>query len=93
MDDEASRAAQAKAGSPFLNTKQAAHYLGLSVWSLQRMRRRGGGPLFRRHAGMVRYHVADLIAWSEANRRSRIGEAAALEVKVAPPRPGGSRHD
>lgn len=62
--DEFARAAQAKKGSPFLSTEQAAFYLGLSARKLQSMRSAGGGPDFRRHSRYVRYHIDDLDAWS-----------------------------
>ena len=38
MDDRSARAAAARTGSPYLNTAQAAHYLGLSQRTLERMR-------------------------------------------------------
>src|SRR5207302_1419081 len=40
-------------GSPFLNTAQAAHYLGLSRKTLEKLRVVGGGPRFRRHRAHV----------------------------------------
>lgn len=64
MDDEIERAERAKRGSPYLNTAQAAHFLGISERSMQRMRARGEGPTPRRHARMVQYHIDDLQAWS-----------------------------
>lgn len=65
MDEDAiARAARAKKGSPYLNTEQAAFYLGLSARRLQAFRRAGSGPRFRRHSRYVRYHVDDLDAWS-----------------------------
>ena len=65
MDDDAIlRAAKAKKGSPFLNTEQAAFYLGLSPRRLQELRSAGEGPRFRRHSRYVRYHIDDLDAWS-----------------------------
>lgn len=64
-DDAIMRAANAKRGSPFLTTDQAARYVGLSRRALEKMRRRGGGPRFRRHGRYIRYHIADLDAWSE----------------------------
>ena len=67
MDDEIDRAADARKGSPFLTTAQAARYVGLTADTLQKMRRKGRGPRFRRHGRYVRYHIADLGAWSEAN--------------------------
>lgn len=64
MDDNIDRAERAKRGSPYLNTGQAAHFLGLSVRTMQRMRARGIGPTPRRHTQMVQYHIDDLEAWS-----------------------------
>lgn len=64
MDDDISRAAKAKKGSPFLSTEQAAFYLGLSPRKLQAMRAEQSGPRFRRHARYVRYHIDDLDSWS-----------------------------
>lgn len=72
MDDDAVRAANAKKGSPFLNTAQAAHYVGLSPRTFERMRRTGRGPRFRKHGRYVRYHIADLDAWSEGRAHSKI---------------------
>ena len=63
-DDHNDRALRAKRGSPFLNTEQAAAYLKITSLSLKRMRRSGKGPVFRRHARFVQYHVDDLDAWS-----------------------------
>jgi len=74
MEDDITRAADAKKGSPFLNTAQAAHYVGLSGRSLEKMRRQGRGPRFRKHGRYVRYHIADLDAWSEANGKSSTAE-------------------
>lgn len=69
MDDDVARAARAKKGSPFLNTEQAAFYLGLSARKLQQMRRGETGPAFRRHSRYVRYHIDDLDAWSRGESR------------------------
>lgn len=67
MEDDVTRAARAKRGSPFLSTEQAAFYLGLSPRKLQSMRVDGKGPSFRRHGRYVRYHIDDLDAWSEGS--------------------------
>lgn len=69
MDDEIIRAAKAKKGSPFLNTAQAAFYVGLSRRTLEKMRLTGAGPRFRKHGRYVRYHIDDLDAWSLGERR------------------------
>lgn len=63
-DDSIERAKEAKRGSPFLSPKQAAHYLGVSLRTLQVHRTRGTGPRFRRHCQRVRYHIDDLDSWS-----------------------------
>ena len=73
MEDEIARAAQAKKGSPFLSTNQAAFYLGVGPRKLQAMRRDTGGPPFRRHGHYVRYHIDDLDAWSNASAALRQG--------------------
>ena len=48
MDDENTRAANARKGSPFLSTAQAAFYVGLSRRTLEKMRTVGGGPKYRK---------------------------------------------
>ena len=65
------RAATARKGSPFLNTAQAAHYLGISVRTLEEMRQRGEGPEPRRHGRMLRYHIADIDAWSLSGKERK----------------------
>lgn len=75
MDDDIHHAADAKKGSPFLTTDQAAHYLGLSRQALEKMRRQGRGPRYRKHGRYVRYHIADLDGWSEQNSRNRTRDA------------------
>ncbi|MCT7378242.1 helix-turn-helix transcriptional regulator [Chelativorans salis] len=65
MDDENERAARAKKGSPFLNTAQAAFYVGLSQRTLDKMRATGGGPKYRKHGRYVRYHIDELDDWSK----------------------------
>ena len=70
MDDEFTRADLARKGSPFLNTAQAAHYLGISARTLEDMRISDEGPVWRRHGlRHVRYHIDDLDAWSRTRRQ------------------------
>ncbi len=52
------------AGRPYLNTAQAAYYLGIGWRKLMRLRVAGEGPRFRRHGRLIVYHPADLDAWS-----------------------------
>ncbi|WFP65640.1 MULTISPECIES: helix-turn-helix domain-containing protein [unclassified Mesorhizobium] len=68
MDDENERAARAKKGSPFLNTAQAAFYIGLSQRTLEKMRIKGYGPKFRKHGRFVRYHIDELNEWSKGRQ-------------------------
>jgi len=75
MDDEIIRAANAKKGSPFLNTDQAAHYVGLSRRTLEKMRTAGGGPRFRKHGRYVRYHIADLDDWSMGSGKASTSDS------------------
>lgn len=77
MDNENARALKARQGSPFLTTREAAHYLCLSFRTLEKMRLTGDGPRFRKHGRYVRYHINDLDIWSEGRRRnstSDVGE-------------------
>lgn len=54
----------------FLNTKEAADFLGLKPNTLEKMRVYGGGPEYRKHGRYVRYHIDDLNAWSDLRKRS-----------------------
>ncbi len=69
MDDDIERAERAKRGSPYLNTAQAAHYLGVSVRHLQMLRARGEGPIPRHHSAMTQYHIDDLQSWSQSRAK------------------------
>jgi excisionase family DNA binding protein len=64
------RADQARKQSPFLTSEQAATYVGLSRRTLEKMRTTGDGPVYRKHGRYVRYHIADLDAWSTARSQS-----------------------
>lgn len=49
----------------FLNSNEAAHFLGLSYWTLAKHRSAGIGPRFARpNGGRVLYHRADLEKWA-----------------------------
>ena len=51
--------------SPFLRATEAAEYLGLTRSTLEHYRWAGGGPNYRKHGGLVFYHIDDLNEWSE----------------------------
>jgi len=72
-DDMNARADRARHGNPFLNTAQAAFYVGIHYRTLERMRRQGLGPRFRRHGRFVRYHIDELDDWSRTNGQPRGG--------------------
>lgn len=59
-----------------LNTRQAAARCGLSPRTLEKRRVVGGGPLFVRLGGAVRYRLEDLEAWIAANRRRSTSDQA-----------------
>ncbi|MEE4303594.1 MAG: helix-turn-helix domain-containing protein [Wenzhouxiangella sp.] len=65
-----------KAGTQFLDTIDAAHYLGLQKSTLEAWRCRGGGPQFVKLGRAVRYRQADLDAWIESRVRHNTVEAA-----------------
>ncbi len=58
----------------FLNSKQAADYLGLKPNTLAKMRVYGNGPKYRKHGFRVLYSLDDLNVWSDASRRSSTSE-------------------
>jgi predicted site-specific integrase-resolvase len=56
--------------SPFISTWDAAIYLNVSPTRLQKWRRDGCGPVYRKFGGKIRYHVDELRAWADAQRRT-----------------------
>ena len=54
---------------PFLSTKEAAAWFGLTPNTLEKMRVNGNGPIYRKHGRYVRHHINDLASWSNANKR------------------------
>ena len=53
----------------YMNTREAAAWLGLSPRTLDRYRVSGEGPAFHRFGSRVRYLPADLEEWASARRR------------------------
>jgi predicted DNA-binding transcriptional regulator AlpA len=63
-----------------LDQKQTAHFLGLSVRTLERHRLAGTGPPFVRLGRLVRYRQQDLIDFVDRNlRRSTSEEPTATD--------------
>lgn len=68
--------AQYHANQRPLSTPQAAHYLGLSKFTLEVWRSRGDGPRYLKLGRSVRYRVEDLDAFIEQSARSHTSETA-----------------
>lgn len=64
VEDAVRRALDARDRSPWLDTEQAAAYLGSTAGTLRTWRANGGGPRYHViHGKSVRYNVADLDAF------------------------------
>lgn len=64
----------------YMNTLQAARYLGLSAKTLSRYRVSGDGPVFHRFNTRIRYRREDLDKWAAKRRRaSTADDGSALE--------------
>jgi hypothetical protein len=54
---------------PPLDTPEAAIYTGVKSNYLEKLRCNGSGPVYIKHAGIVRYDPDDLDAWLESGKR------------------------
>jgi len=61
--------------TPLLTEKQAGEFLTRSLSSLRRDRRNGRGPTYIRLGRSVRYRLADLEAYLEANASREVPRA------------------
>ena len=84
MDGSMTLTVPPRATSPFLSTKQAAAYVGLSPRTLEKMRVVGGGPMYRKHGRYVRYHIDDLSGWSSSNAHRSTSEVPLPVAATAP---------
>lgn len=64
----------------FLDTRQAAYWLGLSHRTLEGYRVSGGGPVFHRFGNRVRYRRSDLDAWAAKRRVTTTAQADRLRA-------------
>lgn len=55
---------------PPIDVKAAAVYTGFGESYLNKLRCKGGGPVFIKHAGTVRYTPDDLDAWLASLKRN-----------------------
>jgi excisionase family DNA binding protein len=53
----------------YMDSRQAAVYLGISANTLNCWRSRREGPPFVKVGGKVRYRLADVDAWADGRRR------------------------
>jgi hypothetical protein len=60
---------QSKTHRPPVDVKGAAAYTGFGEGYLNKLRCKGGGPVFIKKAGVVRYDPDDLDAWLAALKR------------------------
>jgi excisionase family DNA binding protein len=66
-------------GQRLLSTREAAAALGMSHRTLEGLRHRGGGPLFKALGrNLVRYKLDDLMAWVESRSAPHTAKARAL---------------
>lgn len=68
----------------YLNTKQAAEYLGMSPKTLINMRITGKGPRYSKVSRRVIYDIADVDRWIVENKRRFTGEAVRRTPECAP---------
>nr|WP_319517077.1 helix-turn-helix domain-containing protein [uncultured Cohaesibacter sp.] len=71
--------------SRLLRTQEAAHFLGLSLRTLEKHRTYGTGPTYRKIGGRVVYSVEDLQAWTEQGARRSTSEQTSRKVYPARP--------
>lgn len=67
--------------SPYLNTAQAAEYLGLSPRTLEKLRVSGGSPPYRKHRNRVLYSREELTEWSEERRFESTSDESARNAQ------------
>ena len=75
--------------SKFLRTKEAAEYLGVSERTLEAWRTNGGGCVYRKIGGCVRYAPEDLDAFVDAGRRTSTSQVVEAGRSCSG-RPGGT---
>ncbi len=68
-----------------LRTPQAAHFLGISLRTLEKHRTYGTGPIYRKIGGRVVYTINDLEAWAAVGARKSTTDETAGRVFAARP--------
>ncbi|WP_338128914.1 helix-turn-helix domain-containing protein [Bradyrhizobium brasilense] len=75
MPDNMTKMEDKQPEKPFLNTAEAAAWLRLTKNTLEKMRVQGRGPVYRKHGRYVRYHIEDLVEFSQASKRRSTSDA------------------
>lgn len=60
----------------YLNTFQAAEFLGVSPSYMNKLRLTGDGPVFAKIGTRVAYDIADLKSWVEARKQTSTSATA-----------------
>jgi predicted DNA-binding transcriptional regulator AlpA len=60
-----------------LTIEEAAAYVGLSTWTLDKLRSRGGGPPYIKLGRRVVYLIEDLNGWLATRRRTSTSDLGA----------------
>lgn len=66
--------------TPVKGTEEAAAYCGSSASTFEKLRLRGGGPVYCKIGRRVVYRVEDLDAWLAENRRRSTSDAGNSRV-------------
>ena len=64
----------------YLQTGDAAFYLGLSPKTLEKMRVRGNGPKFFKFGSRVLYSIDSLEQWAQSNLRQSTTDRGGLDI-------------
>jgi hypothetical protein len=76
---------------PFLRTKEAARFIGVSGRTLEKHRIYGTGPKYSKIGGRIIYAVKDLRDWAERGARRATSDRGATPVPPAKPADKASR--
>jgi hypothetical protein len=76
---------------PFLRTKEAARFIGVSSRTLEKHRIYGTGPKYSKIGGRIIYAVTDLRDWAERGARRATSDRGATTIPPAKPVDKASR--
>lgn len=61
--------------------KEAAEYCRITIWTLERLRNKGGGPRYIKAVKKILYDRADLDRWLESNKRGSTASAPGIRPR------------